>query len=321
MTFPQIFLLLFTLSFSFDVSAQSDAEVDERTAQYPKRFVTPEALGERIATDFSSDRAKARALYNWIGHHISYNVAQLRTGSGRVAFSYRTETEKQQKIDAHERQLALKTLRSRKAICQGYTALYLLAGKAAGLNVVSIPGFSKTNASHIGNMPKVPDHIWNAVKINGRWEFVDATWAAGAIHSGTGKFVADFSHAYFAPEPKLFFTNHFPADEKWRPNGFQASEYANLPLFHPAYLNNPFEITGPSSGVLAPGRTAVFEIQNPPNQSIAYTLSRDRMLREVPVTSNGNSAVFEIPVAARERGHLTLFVGQKPVVTYKIGPI
>ncbi len=321
MKIPQILILFLSLICFPNFFAQPDAEVDRITATYPKRFTTPEQLGQRITADFSTDRARARALYNWIGQHISYDVAQLRSGSGQVGFSYRTEEEKQRKIDAHHQNLAMQALRTRKAICQGYTALYALAGKAAGLEVVSIPGFSKTSAVHIGNMPKVPDHIWNAVKIDGRWDFVDVTWAAGAIHSGTGKFVADFSHAYFAPEPGLFFTNHFPVEEKWRPNGLQASEYANLPLFHPAYLNDPFSIKGPSSGVLPSGRTAVFEIENSREQSIAYTLSRDRTLREVALTSRGDHTVFEIPITARERGHLTLFVGQKPVVTYKIGPV
>src|SRR5690606_2558551 len=269
--FPQILILLLSLVYSADFYAQPDAQVDRIAANYPKRFATPQELGARIAKDFSTERARARALYNWIGQHISYDVAQLRSGSGQVGFSYRTEEEKQRKIDAHHQNLASKTLRSGKAICQGYTALYALAGKAAGLEVVSIPGYSKTSAVHIGNIPKVPDHIWNAVKIDGRWEFIDVTWAAGAVHSGTGKFVADFSHAYFAPDPALFFTNHFPVEEKWRPKGFHASDYANLPLFHPAYLNDPFSIKGPSSGILPSGQTVVFEIENAQNRAIAYT--------------------------------------------------
>lgn len=51
-----------------------------------------------------------------------------------------------------------------KAVCQGYSTLIYKMCKEVGLNVRIVSG---------------PSHVWNVVKIDGKWYYLDATWDEG----------------------------------------------------------------------------------------------------------------------------------------------
>src|SRR4029078_8527879 len=58
------------------------------------------------------------------------------------------------------------------------------------------------------------NHMWNAVKIDGKWYLVDLTWDAG--QTVKGEFIFTYSTAYLFADPQVFITHHFPEDEKWQ---------------------------------------------------------------------------------------------------------
>jgi hypothetical protein len=301
--------------------AQDFANVDSLIKAYPASFSEPEKLADKINSDFHSEPDKARAIYTWIALNIHYDMNQYRANIGQrqVAFSYRTPEEKAQKLKQYNLDLAQKTLRSHKGVCQGYATLFDRLAALTGLESVMIPGTSKSHPTHIGKLPVASDHEWNAVKANGKWQFVDATWASGAVDSGTGKFVNKFNPGYFFTDPDIFFLNHYPDDEKWLLTDRTAQDFAALPLFYGSYPESGYRITFPKAGILPTGYIIPFKISNLKTSRIAYVFSNDNRVHLVNPTQNGTITEFDIPVDKKAAGYLTLYIGYDSVVTYKIG--
>lgn len=315
--FPKI--LLFLSLFAQSAFAQNYADIDKKVAAYPNSFASPEKLADKVIADFSSETAKARAIYTWIALNVRYDLNEFRSNQGgRVAFSYRTTAEKEQKLQQYNLDLANKTLRSKKGVCRGYTALFDRVANLCGLEATTIPGTSKSHPTHIGKLPTSSDHIWNAVKIDGKWQLIDVTWASGSVDSGTGRFVSRFNPGYFFTSPELFFLNHFPDEQKWLPASKTAEEFAALPLYSGEYIESGFRISFPKSGTLPSGYVVPFKVRNLDSDKVAYAFSSDGKIHEADLRKNGDSTEFEVPVLKNESGYLTVFVDQKSVATYRI---
>lgn len=141
-----------------------------------------------------SEAEKARIIYSWITHNISYDVSNYLSGN------YGNGSPQE-------------TLKTRKGLCSGFANLYKSLAKAMGLDVVVIDGYAKGYGYVIGNTTEI-NHAWNAVKINNKWYLLDSTWGAGNINSG--QFNKHFNSYYFATPPRQFILNHFPIKSKWQ---------------------------------------------------------------------------------------------------------
>lgn len=310
-------LLFLTLLFPTALFSQFQA-VDSRVKTYPKSVSDASEIANRINADFKTDEAKARAIFTWMATNITYDMhAYYAQRNGGVAFSYTTPEDKLAKEREFRLKLVKKTLRSGKAICEGYTSLFTYLCALTNLDAVIIPGTSKTDYSQIGKLPTQSDHTWNAVKINGQWQLVDVTWAAGVVIGGEKKFTKLFNDAYFCTDPDKFFLNHYPDDEHWLLTDRSADEFAELPFYYPAYLSSDYRLNADKGAIIFPKNTAVrFNIENlKPTDELYYITSRDNMLDPLAVDQNNN---FVIPPGAKLFGYLTIFVNKKPLVSYKI---
>jgi transglutaminase/protease-like cytokinesis protein 3 len=65
------------------------------------------------------------------------------------------------------------------------------------------------------NEVDIPNHSWNAVKLNSRWYLVDATLASGYYFTNENIFIKNYNDGYFLSEPELFLKSHYPLEEKW----------------------------------------------------------------------------------------------------------
>ncbi|RZJ67634.1 MAG: transglutaminase [Flavobacterium sp.] len=311
--------LPFVLLFVTFASAQDFSSVDAKVSTYPASFSNPEKLAERVASDFSSDTAKARAIYTWIANNVRYDLNEYRSNQGgKVAFTYRSAEEKEKKLKQYNLDLAIRTMRTKKGVCRGYTALYDRVAELVGLETMTIPGTSKSHPTHIGKLPTAADHIWNAVKIGNEWKFIDVTWGSGSVDSQTGKFVNKFNPSYFFTDPDLFFLNHFPDEKKWLLTNRTAEEFAGLPLFSGQYIDSEYTITFPKSGILPNNHIIPFKIQNLKTDRVAYALSKDGRIRIADVKKNGDVSEFEVPLEKGASGFVTIFIDQESVATYKI---
>jgi transglutaminase/protease-like cytokinesis protein 3 len=309
-------ILLFVLLACQAAFAQYEA-VDAKVRSYPE-FSDADKLAARISADFKAEPEKARAIYTWIATNIAYDMkAFYAQQNGGIAFSYTTPEDRIEKERAFRLNLVKKTMRTGKAICEGYASLFTYLCAMTDMKAVIIPGTSKTSYTEIGKIPTEGDHTWNAVKVDEQWQLIDVTWAAGVVKGSENKFTPHFNDAYFCTDPNLFFLNHYPDDKRWLLTQKSAQEFAELPFYYPTYLKSEYRINADKGAIIFPKNAAVrFNIENlNPGDELYYITSRDNVLDHLPVDENND---FVIPPSAKLSGYLTIFVNQKPLVSYKI---
>jgi transglutaminase/protease-like cytokinesis protein 3 len=314
------FLLLF-LFLGFSANAQDYAKVDNVVKTYPKSFSSPDKLADQIAKDFTRDDEKARAAFTWIATNIKYDYAAYGVNERPVAYSFRTEQEKIAKEKAMKTELAQKTLKSKKGVCQGYSTLFAVVADKLGLESEIIPGTAKSHPAQIGKGPGASDHAWNAVKIGNEWKLLDATFAAGTVTGAKPEFVFKFNDKYFFSDPDTFFLNHFPDDKKWLLTDKTEKDFANLPLYYGDYLTKGFEFLSPQTGTFkaVPSGFIEFKVKNlKPGDLVHYAYSKERIIKEIQPKQQGGVTTFNIPLDRSSVGTLTVYVNQKSIASYRI---
>lgn len=181
-----------------------NVELDRRVAAWSRQAVSsPELLARQLTDGLSSDVDKLYVLYHWVVRHVDYDVDAYFSGNLRAAAG------------------AQQAFRSGKAVCDGYAELLLLLGRAAGLEIEKVSGYGKgfsfDPAKAALGQPLPENHAWNAVKLNGRWQLLDATWDAGHVDALTRQFVRrPYPGRYWLSDPALFVSDHFPAEARWQ---------------------------------------------------------------------------------------------------------
>ncbi|KOS05092.1 hypothetical protein AM493_02860 [Flavobacterium akiainvivens] len=315
--FNTILIILFSTTF---VNAQDFAKVDAAVKVYPS-FADTDKFAEKVKTDFTRDDEKARAIFTWIALNVKYDLGAYGVNEKPVAYSYKTEQEKLNLQKKFREDLSQKTLKSKKGVCQGYATLYEVVAQKAGLEAAMVTGTSKSHPMHIGKAPGASDHAWNAVKINGQWKLLDATWGAGVVTGEKPAFAFKFNDAYFFAEPDTFFLNHFPDDKKWLLTNKTEADFANLPLIYGNALSEGYEFTAPTGGTFTnrPGGIIGFAVKNlKPDDKVHYAFSQERKYMPVTLTANGDAKTFQVPLTAKSAGTLTIYVNQKSVAAYRI---
>jgi hypothetical protein len=157
-----------------------------------------ENLAKYLVRPCRSDRDKARAIYRWITDRIAYDAEAFLNS----------------KIDV-EGNKSESVLKERKAVCQGFSALFMDLSGRMKLETERVEGHAKglgyVAGSPLGDRER---HAWVAAKINGRRQLIDPTWGAG--HVDGKKFVKRFNDYYFLPPPDQLLFTHLPNDPKWQ---------------------------------------------------------------------------------------------------------
>lgn len=152
------------------------------------------ALAKQLVAGKTTDRDKALALYDWVAKNIRYDIAAYLAND---LPDPSPET----------------VLTSRLAVCEGCSRLFMAMAQSVGLEAVMIPGFSKGFSPDEDKSE--PDHAWNAVKLDGQWALLDATWGAGHIDESKA-FEAEYTRDWFDVKPEQFAATHLPEDAKWQ---------------------------------------------------------------------------------------------------------
>lgn len=113
--------------------------------------------------------------------------------------------------------IAKVTLLTKKSGCEGTARLFDKLCKSAGIESVIIFGFAEGYGFDQQSASQ-PNHGWNAVKINGEWKLVDATWGSGGSTTEGNKevYINQMDLRYLFADPKNFIIDHFPEDSKWQ---------------------------------------------------------------------------------------------------------
>ena len=299
----QFFIFLFFITFS--VSAQDFSLVDSTVKTYPK-ILTAEKLADRIAQDFSSNSAKVRAVFSWLTQNIRYDLVEFyNPDPKKIQFQYSTEEEKQQKLKAAIHKIASETFSSRKAVCEGYARAFAEVCNLLDLENEVITGNVRNSIAEIGKIVQFENHAWNAVKLNGKWQYFDATWGAG--YEDNGKWKRDINDYFFdIPKQKISLT-HYAEDTLWRLRTKRISKktFYNQPIYTAAFLKSNLKLISPTTGIIKRKTDGFIEFQLEnidKNQHVFLGFNGSNMAKIPKVILKENLATIKIipPAEAKE---------------------
>lgn len=318
--FALIFLLLNSIFINFTFS-QKISEVDKIVAKYPKSFDSTEKLAERIEKDFDSDAERARAIYGWIAFNIRYDYNAYLNPPRVQGFSYSTEAEKQRKIKQLNDNLIQKAFKSKKAVCEGFTALYQHLASLMGIKCEIIRGDSKISVRDIGRKTTSSNHAWNMVLIDKKWRLIDVTWGQGYYDSSKGRMVNDFNPVYFDTDPDYFFAKHFPDSGTYLGERLSKDDFVNGPLIYNTTIEKDYKIKSPDSGIIEArnGDKITVEIKNLSKSNQVFYLNKKNQPVKVqnPKEKRGGLE-FQITIDNNIGDYITFFADTNSVVSFKV---
>lgn len=163
---------------------ESNALKDERDL-LPSRGVQSDApqiqeLAKDLTSGKSTDREKAKAIYDYVAQNIRYDVKKY-------------ENDEFEWDDS-----ALKTLELKSGVCQDYAYLTIALLRASDIEARFVEG--RAGGIWPGR------HAWVEANIDGVWLTMDPTWGAGYLKDG--QFIAEFNETYFEPNMEEFKKTH-----------------------------------------------------------------------------------------------------------------
>jgi hypothetical protein len=237
---------------------------------------TPEAATSTVASlaahltgGLATEREKARAIYRWLTENVEYDAVSYFRGRLFVP---------DQRPEA--------VLRRRRAVCEGYGLLFVELARRAGLEASYVTGRAQLLSD---GQRFTADHGWNAVKVDGEWKLMDATFGAGDL---VGRdFRKRFRDFYFEAPPEKLIFSHLPDDGRWQllPRAVSRGDFERR-----AQLTRDFWALGfaPDTVLAAmrvrdfPGLVQSWEVQGHP-----VTVQQAPMLRTLPA---GTQHAFRI---------------------------
>jgi hypothetical protein len=211
-------------------SSRDFSAIDRHALNTPESVeFSVESLADYLIRPATDDIEKIRVLFRWITANIHYD--NQSTGSRAIHFSNPNDV-----------------LKIRSTVCAGYATLIESLGRAAGLEVRQISGFAKGYGYTVGDSVLYPpNHTWNAVRLNGKWHLLDATWGAGHLDEN-GRFNRAFDEHFFLTDPKELITTHLPTDPRWQLLNPPVSEktFIDMPLLKPAFFHHQLRLNNHS---------------------------------------------------------------------------
>lgn len=233
-----VFLLFFLLPVSLhaqvaDFTNNHFEKADSVAALYPKHSLDDlRVLSHKLTKPLSSEVDQFRAIFKWVCDNIDNDYYSF-VRNKKKRDHLKNEPKKLEEWNKKFSPLVYKRLvKEHKTVCTGYAYLIKELAYHAGLEAEIIHGYGRTAQSR--NAEKLPNHSWNAVKLDGKWYLSDATWSSGAANPTNGKFIKQFDDVYFLTDPKLFALNHYPLDKKWSLTSFTPTltEFWNAPIVY-----------------------------------------------------------------------------------------
>lgn len=159
-----------------------------------KRGLTLDEKLKALLLVAESDKDRAWLVYRWVTHHFKHD-SRLASRIG--------DPEKRSLEELY--QLA-------GGSCAVYANVIQRLMMRAGLEVKTIYGIAKGGVATSMLNGKPVNHVWNAIRVDGEWKLIDATWGAG--HVGRNGFQREQSDLFFLIPPNLAVLSHFDASDE-----------------------------------------------------------------------------------------------------------
>lgn len=179
-----------------------------------ERLTNLPELSLKLTEHLDTDVERFRAIYRWVCDNIA-NDYSLYLKNSRKRQRYKEDSLKFKAWNTKFRQIIFKNLLKReRTICTGYAYLVKTLSDLANIDCEIAQGYGRVSTTNIDKL-NLPNHSWNAVKLNDKWYLCDPTWASGIPNPETNRFKFAYNDGFFLTNPKLFAVNHFPVDSKW----------------------------------------------------------------------------------------------------------
>jgi hypothetical protein len=262
------------------------------------------SLAAYLTAPAENDREKARSLYRWITANIIYDTRGFF--SGQVG-------EPSPEV----------VLRHRSAVCEGFANLFQALGQNAGLDVVTIKGYAKGYGYLPGTgFREPPNHTWNAVKLDGKWELLDTTMGSGYLDP-QGHLVRQFRSYYFMTPPDAFIYDHFPLDGRWQllEDPLSRHDFESLVCLKQHFFNHDLRLLSHSQATIQTDNQVVVTLQAPQTALLLARLERGSQRldeRYTFVQKFGDKTTVHVKLPQPGQYRLRLYVkGKGDPGTYK----
>lgn len=274
-------------------------ELDAHVAATPPEVEkTAASLAAYLIEPARSDREKAWVIFRWVADNVTYDVQGFRSGEyGDLS--------------------ADQVLHSRSAVCDGYSNLFDALAASAGLESVHVSGYAKGTGYLPGEPFTGPNHAWNAVRIEGRWQLVDCTWGAGNLDE-EGKYERVFEPYYFMPPPEEFLFTHFPLEQRWQlvDSPITLEQFIERPLLKTAFFTCGLRLLSHRYAIVTEtGPLMTVEMTAPESSSLIAELRRgdDKVKPErVDLARAGEHVTVRVLFPEKGRYTLRLFATRGP---------
>lgn len=292
--FSAVLLLLLSccVSFAADPASLRTGKPEPRVAGVPAAiqpaiFANPDGLLKPLVhwlvRDAKDDFLKVKLLHDWIADNIDYDVESFLAG-GPIDSSWKT------------------ALTRRKAVCQGYADLLQKMCEIAGIPCEVIAGYGRGSDFRIGAVENVrkSDHVWNAVKIQKKWNLVNVCWDAGRVEDKS--YHKQYGTSYLFAAPRDFVYTHFPVLAKWQllEPPVSAEQFIAMPLLAGRFFESGLRLATPLRRLQPAGESVQFSIAAP--EDIVF------MAGLVEAGKTGNDRIEGRTLLRRSRNEVNVLV-------------
>jgi transglutaminase/protease-like cytokinesis protein 3 len=316
-------IILLFLFISYNVSSQNLFKVDQIIKSYPE-INSIEELANKINYDFKTDLEKAKAIYSWLAINIKYYKArktvlespEIIYYTSKVDLAYRTEGIKRRKNE----KIILETFETKKAVCEGYALTFKRLCDLLNIENELIKGYVKNNTNEIGKLAKNKNHVWNAIKINNKWLFLDVTFGSG--YSLDGKWKTKLDPYYFnINKDQLNFT-HYASEQKWLnfTNQKPLKQFCNEPIFNTVFLSSNAKLLSHKVGEINIKRKEKIQLKLKdlkPNTMVLYSYNRKKEAKKPAIYSYDSYTEIVIKSPSKN-SDLNIYFDKKLALQYKI---
>lgn len=312
------FIFFFSI---FSLSSQVDQlnKVDKIIYSY-SNITSIEELSKRINYDFKTDLEKVRAAFTWISKNIYYKhknpfeITALRT------FIVFNEDDLKRKIKIDNEKTIRETFNSRSGVCKGYALLFHKICNLLNIKNELIYGYVRGSLNEVGNLPTNKNHVWNAININNKWIFIDATWASGYYNNG--EWLQKVNTKYFNISKEELKLTHFPAATFWQKliNQKPLKEFCNQPIVKTAFLESKAQLVLPNQGIIRAEKNKSFKINInnlKPNTNIFYRIGNNGKIKTAYLTRKSKVTSVRIR-GINKNNSLHLYFNNDLALSYKV---
>ncbi|HSD87039.1 MAG TPA: transglutaminase domain-containing protein, partial [Kofleriaceae bacterium] len=212
-------------------------------------------VGAYLAARISDKKLLVKALHDYVVNRLHYDYDALKQIEAK---DYEHTPE----------QTAEAVFERRAAVCEGYARLMVALGKAAGVEVAFVTGHIRDAKRRLAISDDPWDtsasealegvgHAWNAVKLDGQWYLIDATWDDPTN--------GDPDTTYLFVPPKLMAQDHFPEDPAWQllPAPMSLGDFVRQPMMSPKIGELGLSLVAPTRSQITVDGEATIVLDNP----------------------------------------------------------